>query len=111
VCSSDLTAKEMTLNCAVCHASQDVHRKLFGADCASCHTTDNWQVAEFVHPSMKSENCASCHQAPPSHSMMHFQMVSMPVAKQHHTKVEQCYVCHQTNDWNDIKGIGWYKHH
>lgn len=106
-----LTAQEMTLNCAVCHASQDVHRRVFGSDCASCHETNSWEIAEFVHPPMKSNNCASCHQAPPSHSMMHFQMVSMSVAKQHHVKVEQCSVCHQTNDWNDIKGVGWYKHH
>lgn len=106
-----LTAEEKTLNCAVCHANQDVHRKLFGSDCASCHTTDTWNVAEFVHPSLKSENCASCHQAPPSHFMMHFKMISTSVAKQHHAKVGECYVCHQTNDWNDIKGAGWYKHH
>lgn len=106
-----LTAQEMTLNCAVCHSNQDVHRKLMGSDCASCHTTDSWQVADFVHPSLNSENCASCHRAPPSHSMMHFKMVSSSVAGQHHAKVEQCYVCHQTNDWNDIRGVGWYKHH
>lgn len=39
--------------------------------------------------------------------MMHFQMVSMAVAKQPTAKVNQCYACHQTTSWNDIKGVGW----
>ena len=26
-------------------------------------------------------------------------------------QVNQCYRCHQTDAWNDIKGIGFYKHH
>lgn len=28
-----------------------------------------------------------------------------------HAKVEQCYLCHQTTLWNDIKGIGFYRTH
>ena len=28
-----------------------------------------------------------------------------------HADVSQCFLCHQTNAWNDIKGVGWYKHH
>lgn len=23
----------------------------------------------------------------------------------------QCYRCHQTTSWNDILGVGYYKHH
>jgi len=43
--------------------------------------------------------------------MMHFQMVSAKVARQPTAKVDQCYVCHQTTVWNDIKGVGLYKQH
>ena len=107
----NMSAREMALNCAVCHSNQDVHRGLMGNDCATCHATMTWDVAAFVHPSMKAENCSECHRAPPSHNMMHFKMVSMTVAKQPNATVGQCYVCHQTNDWNDIKSVGWYKHH
>ena len=56
-------------------------------------------------------HCAQCHQAPPSHYMMHFRMVSMTVAGRMHAQVNQCYLCHQTTSWNDIKGVGLYKHH
>ena len=51
------------------------------------------------------------NQAPPSHYMMHFEMVSEKVAGQEHARVEQCYLCHQTDAWNNIRGVGWYKHH
>jgi hypothetical protein len=43
--------------------------------------------------------------------MGHFHMVSMKVAGKPHARVDQCYLCHETTAWNDIKGVGWYKHH
>lgn len=111
---------EMTLNCHACHATKDRHAGLFGQDCASCHATTEWTVAQFQHPAPGSFDCAQCHQAPPSHYMMHFEMVSKKVAGQEDAqvaqccgpaRVNQCYRCHQTTSWNDIKGVGWYKHH
>jgi hypothetical protein len=43
--------------------------------------------------------------------MEHFHMVSMRVAGKPHAKVNQCFLCHETTAWNDIKGVGWFKHH
>lgn len=107
----DITASEAVLNCAACHANEDRHFKLFGQDCAQCHSTSEWSIPEFRHPSPRSTDCGQCHQAPPSHYMGHFQMVSMKVAGKPHAEVRQCYLCHQTTSWNDIRGVGWYKHH
>jgi hypothetical protein len=109
--NSRITADEAILNCATCHSNDDRHFTLFGRDCAKCHGTDRWTVPEFRHPSSSSTDCAQCHQAPPSHYMEHFRMVSMTVAVQPHAQVNQCYLCHQTTAWNDIRGVGWYKHH
>lgn len=106
-----ITANEAALNCNACHANQDRHRQFFGTDCAQCHGTAAWTIPEFRHPPPSSVDCAQCHQAPPSHYMMHFEMVSMKAARQEHAKVNQCYLCHQTTSWNDIKGVGFYKHH
>ena len=106
-----LQREELLLNCASCHQTKDRHVGLFGTDCAQCHTTSKWTIAEYRHPSPVSQSCAQCHQAPPSHYMMHFQMVSMKVAGQEHAKVDQCFLCHQTTSWNDIQGVGFYKHH
>ncbi|HEY0847451.1 MAG TPA: cytochrome c3 family protein [Noviherbaspirillum sp.] len=106
-----ISQQEAALRCATCHANQDPHRSLFGADCASCHATVVWTIPEFRHPSPRSTDCAQCHQAPPSHYMEHFSMVSMRVAGIEHAQVSQCFVCHKTNAWNDIKNVGWYKHH
>jgi hypothetical protein len=107
----DVTASEAVLNCSVCHANEDRHFKLFGQDCAQCHATSKWTIPEFRHPSPRSTDCVQCHQAPPSHYMGHFHMVSKKVAGKPHADASQCYLCHQTTSWNDIKGVGWYKHH
>lgn len=106
-----LTANERTLNCAACHQNDDRHFGLFGTDCSSCHESKRWTLPEFRHPSASSKDCAQCHQAPPSHYMMHFKMISAKVAGKPHAKVSECYTCHQTTSWPDIKGVGWYKHH
>lgn len=106
-----LTANERTLNCASCHQNDDRHFGLFGNNCSSCHEATRWNLPEFRHPSAASTDCAQCHQAPPSHYMMHFKMISARVARKPLAKVSECYTCHQTTSWPDIKGVGWYKHH
>jgi hypothetical protein len=106
-----ITPHEAVLNCAPCHANKDHHVKLLGQDCAQCHATTAWTIPGFRHPSPRSTDCAQCHQAPPSHYMEHFHMVSIKVAGKPHARVNQCYQCHQTTAWNDIRGVGWYKHH
>jgi hypothetical protein len=106
-----LQREESLLNCATCHQTKDRHNGLFGKDCAQCHGTTKWTLPDFRHPSSASQSCNQCHQAPPSHYMMHFQMISMKVACQPNAKVNQCFLCHQTTSWNDIKGVGYYKHH
>jgi hypothetical protein len=107
----EVAAAEAALDCALCHGTKDRHFGLFGKDCAACHDTDRWTVPGFRHPSPRSLDCAQCHQAPPSHYMGHFHMVSARVARKPHARVNQCYLCHQTTSWNDIKGVGWVKHH
>ena len=109
--TQQLQREESLLNCATCHQTKDRHNGLFGSDCAQCHGTTKWTLSDFRHPSSASQSCNQCHQAPPSHYMMHFQMISMKVACQPNAKVNQCFLCHQTTSWNDIKGVGFYKHH
>ena len=106
-----LQREETLLNCASCHQRKDRHFGLLGTDCAQCHGTTKWTIPEFRHPSPVSQSCAQCHQAPPSHYMMHFKMIDQAVCGQPNAKVNQCFLCHQTTAWNDLRGIGFYKHH
>lgn len=99
------------LSCVQCHELQDTHAALFGRDCAACHATEGWAIGEYRHPSGESRDCAQCHQAPPSHFMEHFAMVSQRVARQEHASVAECYRCHLPTHWNDIRGVGFYDHH
>lgn len=103
--------RESLLDCFSCHQNDDQHFKLFGRSCIECHSTEKWNIPEFTHPSSKSKDCSMCHQAPPSHYMMHFKMISQKVAGKPNAKVSQCYECHQDTSWTDIKNVGLYKHH
>jgi hypothetical protein len=107
----DASSSREALNCAGCHDRRDPHFKRFGSDCAQCHVLESWSVPGYQHPSSRSNDCVQCHQAPPSHYMEHFRMLSAKVARQEHASVNECYLCHLTTAWNDIRGVGFYKHH
>lgn len=109
--NSNLATDEAVLSCEQCHSNKDIHVGYFGKECSACHSVAKWNISEFRHPSSLSMDCNQCHRAPPSHYMMHFKMISMTVAGQPNADLSQCFLCHQTTSWNDIRGIGWYKHH
>lgn len=106
-----MTYKETLLDCASCHKTTDPHVQVFGNDCAMCHGTATWSIAEYLHPLPSSTVCGECHLAPLSHYKEHFRMMSQPIAGVRNAEPEQCYLCHQTTNWNDIRGIGIYDHH
>jgi len=97
------------LACSVCHV--DRHRAFFGDRCLDCHHVDTWTIGGFRHPSPRSRLCAECHRPPPSHTMMHFEMVDRAVTGQRDAIVNQCWRCHTTDSWNNIVPIGLYEHH
>ncbi|WP_027545824.1 class III cytochrome C family protein [Bradyrhizobium sp. WSM2254] len=99
------------LDCASCHSNREPHRELFGRNCAECHGLASWKIVGFLHPSPTSRDCAQCHQAPPSHYMGHFVMMDRMITGQEHASVDQCFLCHRTDSFNDVKGVGWMKHH
>lgn len=107
----DTAQARVVLDCAGCHDRADPHLARFGSDCAQCHDTTMWMVPGYRHPSSRSRDCYECHEPPPSHRMGHFSMVSRRVAGKEHARVEDCFECHLTTSWNDIAGVGWYKHH
>jgi len=105
------TALEASLNCLSCHSNQDPHFGYFGTDCVQCHSTTKWTIPGYQHPSPQSTQCNECHKPPPSHLMGHFVMMDQGITNQKDTKLSECFKCHQTNSWNDIKGVGWFKMH
>lgn len=99
-----------SLDCASCHSARDPHQGLFGPQCSSCHVLTAWSLPRFRHPPPSSRQCAECHKPPPSHSMGHFEMVSQRVAGRR-ARVDQCYACHTTDSWNNIRRKGVVDHH
>jgi hypothetical protein len=43
--------------------------------------------------------------------MMHFEMMDRVVTRQRDATVDQCHRCHTTDHWNNIKDVGFLKHH
>ena len=98
------------LDCASCHSNRDPHAGLFGKTCNTCHSVESWSIKEFRHPVSSNRECSQCHKPPPSHLMEHFRMVSQAQARKQ-ARVDQCYACHTTDSWNNIRGKGFYDHH
>jgi hypothetical protein len=38
-------------------------------------------------------------------------MIDRRITGQESATINQCFLCHRTDSFNDIKDIGWYKHH
>jgi hypothetical protein len=53
----------------------------------------------------------SLKEVPPCHRTTHFREVCAQVSGKPNAKVHECYSCHQSTAWNDIKAVGWYKSH
>jgi Class III cytochrome C family len=96
------------MDCYSCHQKDDEHNGQFGADCAACHNSSNWEDAVFDHNRSNfpltgahtalacelchssgtfaglSTQCVSCHGDPVFHAGM-FGL--------------DCAACHTTDNW------------
>jgi hypothetical protein len=56
-------------DCNACHRKHDVHKGTLGAQCADCHTEDNWKQTKFDHDKTRfaltgkhvQAKCDTCH--------------------------------------------------
>ncbi len=76
-------------DCFSCHQKDDKHGGQFGADCATCHTTDGWDKAnvdhsKFAFPLVGKHLTVACEQC-------HANAVFKGTPK-------DCYSCHKQND-------------
>jgi hypothetical protein len=95
--------QEQLLNCVSCHQVQDVHKGNFGENCALCHATKTWFIADFVHPPPSTRQCVQCHTASPCHFMEGCLVMMGHMAGGEGARLGQCYLCHKTTSWYDFK--------
>ncbi len=98
-----ISAQEQLLNCVSCHQVQDVHKSNFGQNCALCHATKTWFIANYVHPKPSTRQCTQCHTASPCHYMEGCLGMMGKMAGGEGARLEQCYLCHKTTSWYDFK--------
>ena len=68
-CHSSLTFKPQPKTCVGCHPEPEVHRGLFGTDCASCHSTETFDDIQPLHDvgafslegAHDQVDCETCH--------------------------------------------------
>jgi len=86
--------KETKAGCTDCHASDDIHKKSLGTDCAQCHSPNGWSLWKFDHDSEtrfkldgahNGAACAVCHRQPAETK----KDIQLPRA---------CVACHQKDD-------------
>lgn len=74
-CHTDARFESVGRQCIACHAGDDVHAGARGTDCASCHTTTDWN-AQFDHRAVTGFaldgahaglQCGNCHVAEPDY--------------------------------------------
>jgi hypothetical protein len=94
---------EKLLNCVSCHQVQDVHKGNFGQNCALCHATKAWFIADYVHPAPSTRQCAQCHTPSPCHFMEGCLRMMGHMAGGEGARLEQCYLCHKTTSWYDFR--------
>lgn len=98
--------------CSGCHRAVDTHAGRMGNECASCHGTTQWRVADFNHEQKAkfaltgahaSLGCHSCHVVPLSDSRPSRDCADCHRAEDAHagTVDRQCAACHDTKSWKD----------
>lgn len=98
-----LGSEEKLLSCVSCHQVQDVHKGNFGDNCALCHGSKIWFIADYVHPSPSTRQCAQCHTASPCHFMEGCLGMMGQMAGGEGARLGQCYLCHKTTSWYDFR--------
>ncbi len=67
-CHTTSDFKQAKSDCVSCHADPELHRGLFGTDCASCHTINGWSPARLEKHAFPLDHggegeiaCLTCH--------------------------------------------------
>ncbi len=107
-CHKDKLFVDTPVDCAACHASQDVHQGRLGADCASCHTANGWKPTLFKHNQSAFQltgkhalaACTDCHKDP----LFKGTPVTCNACHQKDDKHQgdlgpKCETCHTTGGW------------
>jgi hypothetical protein len=109
-CHASLTEYRGTpTTCFACHKDDDEHKGAFGTDCASCHTTRDWDDVDFNHGrtdfpltgAHRAATCAQCHTGS-SFKNTPTSCISCHRADDEHNGGfgTRCNACHTTRSWS-----------
>lgn len=109
-CHRDPGFKGAPMNCADCHAADDVHRGSRGTDCAACHGTVDWKQSRFDHVrasgyALEGKHaklaCETCHRGGDLKAALPKECGSCHAAADKHAGRfgAACADCHSQQEW------------
>jgi len=100
--------------CAGCHSEPKLHAKLFGQDCARCHSAVAWAPAQLKQHTFVLEHgeesipmCETCHAGTyteyPCYSCHdEEEMHTTHLAQENITEIQDCVACHPTGREGEV---------
>ncbi len=116
-CHAAPTFKDASKECFGCHEKDDTHKRKFGTECQTCHSTRSWQSWDFDHNKTKfkldgahkktADKCYFCHKKPmPGQKVL----LSSACGSCHDRDDvhngnfgDRCDRCHEGNDWKTVR--------
>ncbi|MGD9842450.1 MAG: cytochrome c3 family protein [Steroidobacteraceae bacterium] len=106
--------KETPVQCASCHAPDDVHQNSRGSDCGKCHSTLSWITAKYDHAketgfalegAHAQTDCESCHVTGRMQDKIPKNCHGCHKAQDSHAgrMGEKCETCHGSSEWKPAK--------
>ncbi|MBL8288700.1 MAG: cytochrome C [Rubrivivax sp.] len=103
--------REAPGDCLSCHRKDDKHKGTLGADCASCHTEQNWKDAKVDHAKTKfplagkhlETRCEACHKSAVYSEAPTACIGCHRKEDKHKARYgEKCDSCHNASRWGQI---------
>lgn len=104
--------------CNGCHEKEDVHKRVFGIKCETCHSTRTWKTWDFDHGKTRfrldgahgKADCYACHKLPDKAPIAKVALISRACISCHAKEDVhdggfgvQCEVCHFSDSWKKIR--------
>ncbi len=112
-CHRDRGFKDTPVECAGCHAKNDVHKEALGRECSRCHNDRDWKAAIFDHGKTRfalagahaKTRCLACHKSQSFNDVPSGKCAGCHLKNDVHKGrfADKCESCHGENSWKALK--------
>ncbi|MGI9326780.1 MAG: hypothetical protein ACR2PZ_16290 [Pseudomonadales bacterium] len=96
-CHVDLRFHDVESQCSSCHADDDAHAGVFGAECESCHQPSDWQQTRFDHAEAAGFALVGAH------AQLRCESCHASDALLQASSADACVECHRADDPHEMR--------